>query len=100
MRTRVAGGTCVFLNRESRGCLIHSFAIEQGIDYHELKPMVDCLFPISFYEDVLCPADEVCEDSLICLGPGPTLYEGLRGELSYYFGGEFVRALDAVAKRL
>ncbi len=100
VRTRVAGGACVFLNRRSRGCLIHAFAIEHGLDYHELKPMVDCLFPISFYDDVLCPADEVCEDSLICLRTGPTLYDGQRGELRYYFGEQFVHELDAVARRV
>ncbi|NIM51720.1 MAG: hypothetical protein GTN78_25750 [Gemmatimonadales bacterium] len=94
MRTSAMDGGCVFLNRKGRGCLLHVFCLEEGIDYHELKSMVDCLFPITFYEEILGPADEVDDASLVCLDTGPTLYRGLRGELEYYFGGEFVRTLD------
>lgn len=96
MRTRVVDGACVFLNRKDRGCLLHAFCLEEGIDYHELKSMVDCLFPITFYEETLGPADEVDDASLVCLDTGPTLYRGLRGELEYYFGEEFVRTLDDI----
>ncbi|MEJ0041100.1 MAG: hypothetical protein WDM81_02205 [Rhizomicrobium sp.] len=34
------GGKCVFLNPKGRGCQIHGYALEKGIDYHALKPMV------------------------------------------------------------
>ncbi len=97
VRTRVAGGACIFLDGAARGCRIHSYAAENGMDYHQLKPIVDCLFPITFCDEVLCPAEEVDEGSLICLDTGPTLYEGLRDELRYYFGEEFVLELDALA---
>jgi hypothetical protein len=98
-RTRVVGGRCVFLKRRGRGCLLHAFCLERGLDHHELKSMVDCLFPLSFYDETLCPADEVDDGSLICLDTGPTIYRGGRAELVYYFGGEFVRALDDLEGR-
>ncbi|MDX1429144.1 MAG: hypothetical protein R3282_02600 [Rhodothermales bacterium] len=95
-RTQVEDGHCIFLNRRGRGCLLHSFCHDHDLDYHDLKSMVDCLFPLSFYEQTLCPADDVGDDSLICLDEGPTLYRGLRHELEYYFGKQFVSLLDEV----
>ena len=96
-RTGVRDGACVFLGRESRGCLLHSYCLREGIDYHELKPMVSTLFPITFGGGVLHAADEVQDGTLVCSGAGPTLYEGLRDELRYYFGGPFVEELDRLA---
>ncbi len=93
-RTRVVRGHCVFLNRAGRGCLLHAYCAGRGVDYHDLKSMVDCLFPITFGDGTLWPADEVVEGSLVCAGTGPTLYRGLRAELEYYFGPEFVGVLD------
>lgn len=93
-RTRVRGGACVFLKRDGRGCWIHAYCLDRGIDYHELKSLVDCLFPITFADGTLCPADEVTDGSLVCTAVGPTLYRGLRDELAYYFGVEFVAELD------
>lgn len=98
MRTNTEAGACVFLNRSGRGCLLHSFAIHRGIDYRELKSMVDCMFPLSFYDDVLCPADEVDDGSLVCVGDGPSLYQGLRDTLAYYFGNALVRELDSMER--
>lgn len=94
--TRVAGGACVFLSRTGKGCLLHSYAAENRIDYHDLKPIVCCLFPLTFCEGVLVHADEVEERSLVCLDEGPTLYSGIRDELAYYFGEGFVAELDSV----
>lgn len=99
-RTRVRAGHCVFLNRAGRGCLIHRYCLERGLDYHDLKSMVDCLFPISFYEETLCPAEDVTDGSLVCLDTGPTLYRGLRNEVRYYFGNEFVERLDQIEAAL
>lgn len=96
-RTRVEGGACVFRNRAGRGCTIHSFALAAGIDYHELKPMVSVLFPITFDEGLLHPSTEIEDRSLQCYGDGPTLYRGVRGELAWYFGGALVGELDALA---
>ena len=33
-RTRVVDGSCVFLNRRGRGCLIHKYCLEKCLDYH------------------------------------------------------------------
>ena len=100
LRTRVRGGACVFLRRSGRGCLIHAFALDHGIDYHEIKSLVDCLFPITFADGTLYPADEVGDGTLICADTGPTLYRGLRSELAYYFGDDFVSALDGLEGRV
>lgn len=96
LRTRVRDGRCVFVNRTGRGCSIHAYCLERGLDYHDLKSMVDCLFPISFYQTTLCASDDVTDGSLVCLDTGPTLYRGLRDELRYYFGNEFVERLDGI----
>jgi hypothetical protein len=93
-RTRVEGGACVFRNRMGRGCTIHSFALASGTDYHELKPMVSVLFPITFDEGLLHPSTEIEDRSLQCYADGPTLYRGVRGEISWYFGPWLVDELD------
>ncbi len=93
-RTRVEGDRCVFHNRTGRGCLIHSYCLDRGLDYHDLKSMVDCLFPVTYYDDVLCPAPEIEDGTLICMNSGPTLYRGVREEIRYYFGDRCVDALD------
>jgi hypothetical protein len=98
VRTRTSGGKCVFLQRGARGCAIHAYALEKGIDYHELKPLVSTLFPATFEHGVLVASSEVADGSLICGGAGPSVYDGARGELDYYFGAEFVAELDALAK--
>jgi hypothetical protein len=94
-RTRVEGGACVFRNRKGRGCMIHSYALERGIDYHELKPMVSVLFPLTFDYGLLHPSNEIEDRSLQCYGDGPTLYRGVRDEVAYYFGSDLVGELDA-----
>lgn len=96
-RTAVREGACVFLSRETRGCLLHRYSLEAGLDYHDLKPMVSALFPITFGDGVLYAADEVHDGTLVCAGAGPTLYEGLRDELAYYFGPALVAELDQLA---
>lgn len=96
LRTRVVDGMCVFHDRRGRGCHVHAYSVERGLDYHTLKPIIDCLFPLTFSEGVLYPAVEVDDGTLICLDTGPTLYRGVREELMYYFGEELVLALDAV----
>jgi Fe-S-cluster containining protein len=95
-RTRVKKGSCVFLNRRGRGCLIHRYCMERGLDFHHLKPLVCSLFPLSFHEGLLIPSAEIFDDTLQCLGPGPTLYRGARKDVQYYFGPELVTELDAL----
>jgi hypothetical protein len=96
VRTRVVDGACVFRDRRGRGCLVHAYCLERDLDYHTLKPLVDCLFPLTFSGGILCPADEVEDGTLVCLDTGPTLYRGVREELGYYFGEGLLVALDAV----
>jgi hypothetical protein len=96
LRTNTRDGKCVFLNREARGCQLHAFALEKGIDYHELKPVLSTLFPLTFDDGVLHVMEEVDDRSLVCLGQGPTLYRGVRSELEYYFGTALVEELDEI----
>jgi hypothetical protein len=99
-RTAVEGGACVFRSRRGRGCMLHSFALERGLDYHELKPMVSSLFPVTFDWGLLHPSNEIEDRSLQCVDDGPTLYQGVRGEIEWYFGVELVRELDALESGL
>ena len=96
VRTQVRDGACVFRNRKGRGCLIHSYALNTGGDYHDLKPLVSVLFPLTFEYGVLEPSNEIQDGSVICYGAGPTVYEGSRDELLYYFGQDMVAELDAL----
>jgi hypothetical protein len=96
-RTRVRDGGCVFRNRSGRGCLLHGYSLAVGLDYHELKPMVSALFPLTFDRGILLPSEEAREGGgLVCSGQGPTLYRGVRDELVFYFGDALVSDLDAV----
>ena len=99
-RTRVEGGACVFLARDARGCMLHSFAHKRGLDYHEIKPMVCSLFPVTFDGGLLHPSNEIADRSLQCIDDGPTLYEGVRSEIDWYFGPRLVVELDALAHGL
>jgi hypothetical protein len=95
-RTRSVGGKCIFAGRKTRGCHIHAYCLANGLDYHLYKPMVSILFPLTFEHGVLQPSSEMTDGSLVCSGSGPTAYDGVRGELDYYFGAELVAALDAL----
>jgi len=99
-RTRVRNRRCVFHNRSGRGCLIHTYCVSQGIDYHELKSMTDCLFPLSYGEGTLGPAYDADDGTLACLNTGPTLYRGVREESGYYFGAACVEELDRIEEPL
>jgi Fe-S-cluster containining protein len=93
-RTGVKNGSCIFLNHKGRSCLIHAYAIRRGLEVREIKPLVCNLFPVTFERGLLEPSREIREASLVCMGPGPTLYRAIRGDLGYYFGKEFVDELD------
>jgi Fe-S-cluster containining protein len=90
---------CVFLDPAGRGCRIHRFALERGIQVHEIKPMVCLLFPVSFSGGALIPAYEFeLEDELVCEGRGVPLYQSARADVEYYFGPELVAELDALER--
>ena len=97
-RTRVVGNRCVFLRRDTRGCALHSVALDTATDYHELKPMVSSLFPVTFGGEALFCSEELVDGTLACLGDGPTAYEMARAELLHYFGGALVAELDSAAR--
>jgi len=95
-RTRVRDGRCVFRRGTPRGCALHAWALDAGVDYHEVKPMVSVLFPLTFDDGLLHASTEIDDGSLVCAGSGPTLYRGVRDELAHYFGGALVEELDAL----
>lgn len=98
-RTQVHDNKCVFLNRKGPGCLIHKYCLEKGIDVHLLKPMVSLMFPITFDYGVLHASNEITQHFLACYtGNGPTLYEGAKEDLRFYFGDEFIKELDDIEK--
>jgi Fe-S-cluster containining protein len=99
-RTAVVDGTCVFRQRLARGCLLHAVALQLGEDYHDIKPMVSTLFPVTFGDGALLCSEELTDGSLVCAGSGPTAYEMARGELAHYFGAALVSELDVVAASL
>lgn len=98
-RTKVINGSCVFQNRENGACRLHSYALDRGIDYHEVKPLISSLFPLTFGDGLLCLGEELYEGSLICMGSGPSCYDAQREELLHYFGPELVAELDAIRDR-
>ncbi|HTQ14032.1 MAG TPA: hypothetical protein VMH86_09165 [Rhizomicrobium sp.] len=95
-RTAQVDGACVFRAPGGRGCAIHAHCLDAGLDYHHYKPMVSVLFPLTFEHGVLMPSSEVLDGSLVCAGDGPSLYDGVRGELRYYFGDGFIEELDPI----
>jgi hypothetical protein len=95
-RTRTKDGYCVFHEKGGRGCKIHAWTLEKGLDHHSLKPVVSVLFPLTFEKCVLMPSNEVLDGSLVCVGDGKTLYEGARDELAWYFGAGLTVELDAL----
>ena len=58
------------------------------------KPMVSVLFPVTFEQGVLTASGEAADGSLVCSGSGPSLYDGARDELRYYFGPGLIAELE------
>jgi hypothetical protein len=100
MRTQTRNGKCVFHARSGRGCAIHAWSLDNGLDYHALKPMVSVLFPLTFEKGALVPSNEIVDGELVCAASGDTLYDGVRGELAWYFGDDLVRELDGIRDSL
>ena len=99
-RIHPQGPRCAFISKDQRGCGLHRYALSKGMDYHEIKPLVCILFPLSFEEGVLSLAPELDDDSLVCAGDGASAYQSLRNELNYYFGQGFLEELDALEKKV
>ncbi len=60
--------------------------------------MVCTLFPCTFDGGLLHPSNEILDRTLQCIDDGPTLYQGVRDEIAWYFGAELVRELDAIER--
>lgn len=99
VRSQVRGGACVFLSRDGRGCGIHRYALEKGLDYHGIKPMVCWLFPVTWDKGVLRPSYDITDD-LACRSMGPVIYDMARDEIRVVFGEALVRELDALRASL
>ena len=95
-RTAMIDGQCAFHNRNGRGCLLHKYSIDHGLDVYDIKPLVATLFPLTFWYGELRPAWEILDASLICLNQGPTLYRSVRGNLEHFFGPGLIEELDAL----
>jgi Fe-S-cluster containining protein len=95
VRAQTHNGKCVFYDWKQRGCGIHRYAVENGIDYHALKPMVCSLFPITWEQDRLFVSDFLAE--LPCNDQGPRVFDVQKDELKHYFGEPFVAAIERQA---
>jgi len=54
------------------------------------------LFPVTFDYGLLHCSNEIEDASLQCFGQGPTIYEGVRSEIEWYFGSDLVAELDRI----
>jgi Fe-S-cluster containining protein len=93
VRSRVERGACVFLSQDGRGCGLHRFALQTGRDYHQVKPLVCWLFPLTWDQGRLRPSYDMTDD-LACKGEGPIIYDLARDELAVVFGAPLVEELD------
>src|SRR5512139_4234305 len=92
VRTEVHNDGCLFLAHDRRGCAIHRASLEQGWDFHGVKPAICRLFPMSYEEDTIVIADEFPEYSCAHV-EGPSLYRISRDTLADVFGRELVAAM-------
>ena len=53
VRTAVHDDGCLFLAHDKRGCAIHRASLEQGWDFHGVKPTICRLFPLSYGEGAI-----------------------------------------------
>ena len=95
--TRADGVTgCVFLAHDRRGCAIHRAALEGGWDFHQVKPHICRLFPMSYEEDAIVISDDYEDYDCADAAGAPTLYRVARDTLAAVFGEPLVAALDRV----
>ncbi len=91
-RSKVYHQRCVFYDHTLRGCYLHRFAIEKGMDPHFLKPMVCFLFPLTWHRDCLSVSRFLNE--LPCKNQGLSIFSAQKNELAYYLGDDFVSELQ------
>jgi hypothetical protein len=64
---------------QRRGCLLHSYCLEKGIEVHELKPFVCHMFPV-WYGEGTFQQPEIVDRSLVCL-KSTSLYRSAREDV-------------------
>lgn len=99
--TQVVRGACALRRGGARGCGLHAYSLDKGLDYHAIKPIYCSLFPLTCDRGLLTTSYEIDERSLVCLGDtyganSKTLYRGARDEMLFYFGADCVAELDAL----
>jgi hypothetical protein len=106
--TPIVEGMCIFKNRASRGCGIHSLCVKNGIEVRELKFFACCIFPVEVNRvqdepHILTVGYELRHEGFDfdCKFAGDsTVYECAREDIDYYFGRELVDVMDEVKNRL
>lgn len=95
--------SCIFLAKNGQGenhCAIHAYALDQGMNWMEIKP-VDCIqYPLAVYhqegrtilgvQTTSFLSHLPCHDS----GLGPLLYQSMEGTIRFLAGDEFFESLD------
>jgi hypothetical protein len=96
---------CFYKNREGMGCVIHSYCLNNKIDFRELKFFACCMFPVEVNKigdnkNVLCAGYELRFDkyeNLPCKKTGDsTVYECSKNDIEYYFGIELIDELEKI----
>ena len=100
VRTATHGDGCLFLAHDRRGCAIHRASLEQGWDFHGVKPSICRLFPLSYGEGMIVVSDDYHDYSCAYVADAPTLYRVARDAIGALFGPELVRAMDAAEARV
>ena len=97
-RTRVYDERCVFHDRRARGCLLHHFANEKGMDWRQLKPMVCAIFPITWERGRLLTSPFL--EELPCNDRGTSVFQAQKQELKNFFGDHFVNDIEHAALQM
>ncbi len=95
VRTATFGGGCVFLSHDARGCAIHRAALEGGWDFHQVKPHICRLFPLSYEDDAFVLSDDFVDYDCADHPGAPSVYRVARETVAAVFGPDLVAALDA-----
>ncbi|CAN5598417.1 hypothetical protein BH11MYX1_BH11MYX1_38810 [soil metagenome] len=100
VRTAVHDKGCLFLSHDKRGCGIHRASIEQGWDFHGIKPSICRLFPLSYGEGMILVSDDYNDYSCAYQDDAPTLYRVARETIGALFGADLVAAMDAAEAKV
>ncbi len=100
VRTAVHTKGCLFLSHDKRGCGIHRASLEQGWDFHGIKPSICRLFPLSYGDGTILVSDDYHDYSCAYQDDAPTLYRVARDTIGALFGADLVSAMDAAEAKV